>query len=92
MDRGTLNTVRKKHNLFRRWVQTCDGQDYHDYIRARNFCRKAKKQRDATIAAEAKKNPKTFWSYVVAKTSAHLSVADLGKDDGNKTTTDRQKA
>lgn len=36
MDHEILNTVRKKHKLFRRWVPKRGGQDYFDYVRAGN--------------------------------------------------------
>jgi hypothetical protein len=96
MDKGTLTSVRKKHQLFRRWLQTRDGQDYTAYIRARNKaqrdCRKAKKKLEMNIANDAKRNPKAFWSYVKAKTSMKTGVGDLKKDDGTKTTSDQEKA
>ncbi len=66
MDKGTLESVRKKHKLFRKWTESRDGQAYQEYVRARNKarsnCRKAKKKLEATIAAQAKANPKAFWS------------------------------
>lgn len=95
MDSGTLASVRKKHKLFRRWLQTHNGQDYTLYARARNqakkACRQAQKQLEKEVAAKAKKNPKAFWSYVKSKTNCRTGVADLRKADGTKTTTDEEK-
>ncbi|RUS69793.1 hypothetical protein EGW08_022450 [Elysia chlorotica] len=56
MDRGTLTSVREKHQLFRKWQQTKDGLDYTAYIKARNKaakdCRQAKKRLEKTVAAD----------------------------------------
>eukprot|EP00745_Piridium_sociabile_P043063 TRINITY_DN87471_c0_g3_i3.p1 TRINITY_DN87471_c0_g3~~TRINITY_DN87471_c0_g3_i3.p1 ORF type:complete len:950 (+),score=231.72 TRINITY_DN87471_c0_g3_i3:692-3541(+) len=93
---GTLNTVRQKHKLYRRWLQTKDGQDYQAYIRSRNkatkACRKAKRKLEETVAAQAKTNPKSFWSFVKAKTKTRSGIADLKRSDGTKTSTDKEKA
>jgi hypothetical protein len=96
MDRGTLDSVRKKHKLFRRWQETRDGQDYMNYIKERNkarkACRKAQRNLENKVASEAKTNPRAFWQYVKTKTQARSGVADLKKKDGTKTKTDEEKA
>lgn len=96
LDKGTLASVRKKHKLYRRWLQTKDGQDYLEYCKARNKakrdCRKAKKRLEKEVAKDSKRNPKKFWSYTKDKTKTKSGVADLKKPDGSKTTTDQEKA
>ncbi|KAL8606268.1 hypothetical protein ACOMHN_039804 [Nucella lapillus] len=96
MDRKTLESVRKKHRLFRRWQQTQEIGDYTAYLKARNKasreCRKAKRNLEATVAAEAKNNPKVFWSYVKSKTTTRSGIGDLKKENGSKTTSDQEKA
>ena len=96
MDRGTLRTVRKKHQLFRRWLQTRDGQIYQEYIKARNRaskeCKKTKKRMELKVASEAKTKPKGVWSYVNSKVKSKSGVADLQKEDGSKTVNDYEKA
>ena len=96
MDRDTLKTVRKKHKMYRRWIETRDGQHYQEYIKARNKatreCRKAKIRLEKTVAEQAKKNPKSFWSYVKAKTSTRTGISDLNKNDGTTARTDEEKA
>ena len=78
MDRGTLASVRKKHQLFRRWLNSQDGMDYLEYVRARNdarkACRKAQRKLEETIAQQAKKNPKAFWSYAKSKTNTKSGI------------------
>ncbi|KAL8591660.1 hypothetical protein ACOMHN_056776 [Nucella lapillus] len=96
MDHKTLESVRKKHRLFRRWQQTREKGDYTAYLKARNKasreCRKAKRNLEATVAAEAKNNPKVFWSYVKSKTTTRSGIGDLKKENGSKTTSDQEKA
>ena len=57
----TLASVRKKHQLFRRWLATRNAQDYANYLKARNearkACRKAQKNMEMKLASEAKTNP-----------------------------------
>ncbi|CAI9719750.1 Hypothetical predicted protein [Octopus vulgaris] len=71
-------------------------QDYQAYIRTRNkatnACRKAKKKLEKMVATQAKKSPKSFWSYVKSKTKSKTGIADLKRSEGSKTTTDKEKA
>ncbi|KAL8625776.1 hypothetical protein ACOMHN_012368 [Nucella lapillus] len=82
--------------MYRRWIETRDGQDYQTYVKARNRaareCRKAKIRLEKTVTEQAKKSPKSFWSYVKAKTSTRTGIADLKRSDGTKTKTDEEKA
>ncbi|KAK3748663.1 hypothetical protein RRG08_000895 [Elysia crispata] len=70
--------------------------DYTAYIRARNKaakdCRQAKKRLEKTVAADCKKNPKAFWSYVKSKTTVRSGIGDLKKEDGTRTSSDQEKA
>ena len=96
LDGGTLSAVRKKHKMYRRWIETRDGQHYQEYAKARNKaareCRKAKIRLEKTVAEQAKRNPKSFWSYVKAKTSTRSGIGDLKRDDGTIASTDKEKA
>ena len=96
MDRGTLTSVRKKHQLFRKWQQTKDDLDYTAYIRARNKaakdCRQAKKRLEKTVAADCKKNPKVFWSYVKSKTTVRSGIGGMKNVDRTRTSSDQEKA
>ena len=57
MNRETLASVRKKHQLFRCWLATRNAQDYANYLKARNearkACRKAQKNMEMKLASEA---------------------------------------
>ncbi|KAK3757931.1 hypothetical protein RRG08_058245 [Elysia crispata] len=96
LDGGTLSAVRKKHKMYRRWIETRDGQNYQEYAKARNKaareCRKAKIRLEKKVAEQAKRNPKSFWSYVKAKTSTRSGIGDLKRDDGTIASTDKEKA
>ncbi|XP_068214381.1 uncharacterized protein [Palaemon carinicauda] len=96
MDRETLESVRKKHRLFRRWQQTREKDDYTAYLKARNRaskkCKKAKRGLEARVAAEAKTNPNAFLSYDKSKTTTKSGIGDLKKEDGSKTASDIEKA
>ena len=103
MDAETLECVRKKHRLFREWQQTRHGHDEQKkaktkalYIKAKDqasgACRKAARQIEREVAANAKHNPKVFWSYVRSKTSKRTGIAELERTDGSKATTDTEKA
>ena len=82
--------------MYRRWIETRDGQHYQEYAKARNKaareCRKAKIRLEKTVAEQAKRNPKSFWSYVKAKTSTRSGIGDLKRDDGTIASTDKEKA
>ena len=96
MDGGTLTSVRKKYRLFRRWLNTRNGEDYLEYIKARNKarkdCRKAQRNLEKKLAKEAKTNPNGVWKYTKSKTSCRSGIPDLDKGDGTKTKSDSEKA
>ncbi len=96
MDSHTMATIRKKHKLYRRWLETQQGKDYQEFAKARNqakwACRKAVRMLEKKIADQAKHNPKAFWSYVQSKLKTRSGVSDLDMPDGTRTSTDNQKA
>ena len=96
MNKETLDIVREKHRLFRKWQSTRNPKDETDYKkannRARRECRRADKNKEKKVAEEAKENPNGFWRFVNAKLKVKSGIADLKKDDGSKTTTDEEKA
>ena len=116
MDRDTLETVKKKRKLYRKWLDTKsrmeipdqrrekgtttnisrEQADYAEYAKARNkatkACKRAKIRMEATVASQAKKNPKSFWSYVKSKTGTRTGIPDLKSEDGFLAVTDKEKA
>ena len=96
LDKGTLTSVRKKHRLYSRWLETRNGKVYQEYKKdlnkATKECRKARRKMEATVAEQSKNNPKSFWSYVKSKTSTRTGIPDLKKEDGEMATSDKDKA
>jgi hypothetical protein len=89
MDAKTLASVRKKHQMFRKWQESRSAKDYAEYAKASNRakkdCRRAKVKLEETVASQAKRNPKSFWSYVKFKTSTRTGIGELQKEDGTRT-------
>ena len=92
----TLDIVREKHQLYRRWKNTGKDEDYAKYAKANNksakSCRKARRQYEKKIAESSKENQKPFWNYTKSKTKSRVGIADLKREDGTKTSTDKEKA
>ena len=77
-------------------MNTKDGSDYQEYVRARNEAthetRKARKLFERKLAREVKGNVKVFCNYVNSRRKTRSSMADLKKEDGTFATEDRDKA
>jgi len=88
-------SVRKKHRLWQRYMETRDGQKYAAYVQARNKTKSLIKQHQSEvcklIATKAKSNPKKFWSYINGKTKVKSEIPNLVKgvlpDGSNDMTT-----
>ena len=87
LDGDTLKAVRKKHQVYRKWLHTQSGNDYVEYAKARNkaakACKKAKISMEATVAKQVQGNPKSFWSYVKSKTSTRTGISELRSEEGS---------
>ena len=96
MTKKVLRKIKKKHKLYKRYLQTKHGMDYQKYITMRNKCnrqvKKAKKCYENTIAKECRYNPKKFWKYVQEKTKSNQGVSALKKEDGTYAVSDSEKA
>ena len=98
LNEETLELVRRKHKLYRKWLETFprNQEYYNDYKKANNkaskACRKARRDHEKKVADQAKTNPKAFWSYTSQKLKTRTGIADLKRDDGTKTATDKEKA
>lgn len=75
MNGQALKKVKMKHQSYRRFLNSQEGQAYQEYLQQRNAAqkavRKAKRDFENQIAAECKKNPKAFWSYYKDRTSRY---------------------
>ena len=96
MNNAALTKVRKKHQAYRRYLTTKEGEDYLRYTQLRNEAQKAvrreKRQFENNIAKECKKNPKAFWGYYKDRTSKFQQIPTLIDEAGNKVECDEGKA
>ena len=85
MNKTAFAKVKKKTQMYHRYLQTKDGIDYLNYTRARNqaksSCRKAMIEFEKSIAKQAKSNPKAFYRYAKSKTVTKSNIPDLKKDE-----------
>ncbi len=93
---NALKKVKKKREAFKRYMETREGEDYLAYARARNQAkhesRRAVQLFEKKVAQEAKSNPKAFFAYARSKLKTKDGIADLEDKDGNKATSDSEKA
>lgn len=99
LDNITVASIRKKHRLWTRYIETNSGEKLQEYKRARNklrnTTRRARRQTELSIAKCIKDQPKKFWNYVNSKSKVHSIIPDLEEKhaSGVKTATnDKDKA
>ena len=96
IDASTRAQIRRKHRLWRRYMETRDPAKYREYTRSRNKLRNSlrtmKKQHEKTIANAVKENPKKFWKYVSEKSKKKSHIPDLKDSQGVKINSDKGKA
>ena len=100
LDKKTLAKKKRKYRLWKRFVETEDGQVHTEYRRCsnqlRNLTRKATKIFEKNLSKNVKTHPKKFWKYVNHKTSVKTSIPDLytseDEDPNNMATSDKEKA
>ena len=84
LNKESVNKIKKKHTLWKRYMETKEGKYYTEYCRARNQVRKLKrtiqKEFEMKLATEAKTNPKAVWKYMNSKTKNREGVSDLNID------------
>ena len=65
MNKKVLRKIKKKYNVYKRYLSTKSGQHYQRCIRESNKCtkllRKTRKEYEKQVAKEDKTNPKSFW-------------------------------
>lgn len=96
MTKHALAKVKKKHQSYRRYLQTKDGQDYLAYVANRNQAqkeiRRAVHEYENSIARGVKANPKGFWAYYKSKTKAKDNIPHLISQTGCMSSCDQEKA
>ena len=96
MQRNVMRVIRKKRRL---WKHYCDSREYQSYLaykrvqnEAKKLVTKAKKEFEKKLAADAKKNPKAFYSYISNRSKVQSKVGPLKDPDGNVQTDDSAQA
>jgi len=96
IDKKTMRKIKKKYNLYKRFLGSKSGQDYLNYKQERNECKKAikraKREYEKKIAKDCKSNPKIFWKYVQEKLKTNTGISTLRDQFGSIASTDSQKA
>ena len=96
MNKKVLRKIKKKYNVYKRYLSTKSGQDYQRCIRERNKCtkllRKTRKEYEKQVAKEGKTNPKNFWRYVQERMKTNSGISSLKKNDGSLVVKDIEKA
>ena len=82
--------IRKKHNLWKRFMETKLQKTYLEYCRVRNKVKNMirptcfRKQREKIISMDVKKNLKAFWKYISAKTKTRSCITVLHCDPNDE--------
>ena len=73
--------IKKKHNLWKRYMEIRLPTVYRNYCRARNkiknMIKYTRKQKEKCISGNIKNNPKAFWKYTKSKTKSNSAVSSL---------------
>ena len=100
LDRKCVDKIKKKHNLWKKYMKNKDGNIHEEYCRVRNqvktMIKRARKKFEKESAMLIKENPKTAWKYIKSKFKIRDGVQNLRTDttDINSplTKTDSEKA
>ena len=95
MNRKTFIQIKKKHNAYKRWIQSNTGTNYTKY---RQQCNKVKAMTRKSIKAfqksktdKVKSNSKAFWKYANSKRKCKIKIGDLIADNGSIIDSDDEK-
>ena len=87
MDGPVRNSIKRKYNLFKRFLHTKNNSDFKKYIEARNsttkVIRNAKKMYEEKIASESKSNPKHSGVILTPLENVKDNITVLSKEDGS---------
>ena len=100
LEENTIRLIKKKHRLWKRYIETKDQSKYREYCKIRNNIktqiRNRKRQVEQMVARDSKEDPKKFWKYVKSKSKTKEKVTNLKYKDENgnikTTTSDSEKA
>ena len=95
LNNHAMRALKKKHNAYKRWIITKNG---NDYIRYRRHCNKVKttirnriKEIERNIAVNIKTNNKHYWRYANSKLKTKSRVPDLKVSDSRFADSEQEK-
>ena len=95
MNRKTFVQIKKKHNAYKRWIQSSTGTNYIKYRQQCNkvkaMTRKSIKVFEKSITDKIRSNPKSFWKYANSKRKCKIKIGDLTADNGSIIDSDENK-
>ena len=81
LDKETVNKIKEKNVLSRKFLRTKNPTDRKKYNRVRNqvvkLTRRARKTYERNLSQEAKMNPKRIWQYINSKSKTRQGISDL---------------
>ena len=96
MDKAARKQIKSKTCAWNRYLQSKTYQKYLDYVKCRNkttkSLKKAKKEFERKLAADCKKNPKSFYRYANFKSKAHKKIIRLKNKNGFIAMSDAENA
>ena len=100
MDKKTLEKIKLKNSLSRKYLTTKDPNVRKDYNRVRNqvktLTNRLKKKYERDLSSSAKKNPKAIWKFIKSKSKTRAGIDELlinqGDPRSQKTDDDEKKA
>ena len=96
MNRAALQIRKRKKELWSKYRRTRDILDHARFVRCRNelraLTRKLRKDHEAKLVGDIKKNPKAFWRYANSRLRTRCRVEDLLDENGELTTRNEEKA
>ena len=95
LNNHAMRALKRKHNAYKRWIMTKNG---NDYIRYRRHCNKVKatirnriKEIERNIAMNIKTINKHYWRYANSKLKPKSRVPDLKVGDNRFTNSEQEK-
>ena len=88
--------VKKKYNLYKKYLNTRLECDQTNYVNVINECNKsircAKRKHEKILSNESKSNPRNFWKYVNSNSKNTSGISSLQDGMGQLSVTDKEKA
>ena len=88
--------VKRKYNLYNKYLNSLSVEDHRRYIKMRNECnrviRMSKRKYEINLSEESKTSPKLFWKYVQSKVKSASGISQLKSESGHLSVTNAEKA